>query len=370
MEKKMKKFFVVFVLFFALAIQAEDSSDKQMCDYAKRRNTVDAWKNYLIKFPKGACAAIAENELEEAGVSLPGRYDSDPKDVKSCQMARKKRTVRAWQIYLRDFPRGECATEAKMAIEEIEEEEENARAYAEEQRAEKERKEAEKNARRQAEINAQRDAQNQAYRDQYELDKAARIEEARRKAELEAAREAQREAQREAEEKAAAIAAQQQAERDRAAAMQAQRQGQIANEQAKIESRKTLTGRYWSAQYFGNWHEATRHCETLTEGGYEDWRLPTISELRTLVTYQACSRTYPGGKCPITDSRTSFYWYSKGDCHCNGGKHNPLGDSERMWSSSTCDNGKVWYIFFGSGSIYADKNGDAYDRNYYRCTRD
>ena len=151
-----------------------------------------------------------------------------------------------------------------------------------------------------------------------------------------------------------------------------QQENNMAREREIIESRRASAGgsRYWSEKYRGTWAEAKRKCENLREGGYSDWRLPTISELRTLITYSACSRTYPGGECPITDSNPNYFSYKKGKCHCNGGKRNPLGDNERFWSSTgSNENGRFWYVFFGSGSIYADKNGDPYDSNYFRCTR-
>ncbi len=150
----------------------------------------------------------------------------------------------------------------------------------------------------------------------------------------------------------------------------------IAEERRAIASRRELlgsNGRDWSESRYGNWHDAKKYCEDLVYGGYDDWRLPTISELRTLVPYSVCSRTYPYGECPIKDSDTSLYSYKKSKCHCDYGKNksNPLGDRGRMWSSSICQgNGRVWYIYFGSGSIYSDKNGDAYDKNDFRCTRD
>lgn len=45
------------------------------------------------------------------------------------------------------------------------------------------------------------------------------------------------------------------------------------------------TGLMWAAKDNGGiitWDDARRYCENYRGGGYSDWRLPTISELRTL----------------------------------------------------------------------------------------
>ncbi|MBO4712197.1 DUF1566 domain-containing protein [bacterium] len=46
------------------------------------------------------------------------------------------------------------------------------------------------------------------------------------------------------------------------------------------------------------WYEAKQYCENLDEDGHNDWRLPNIDELRTLIK---APETISGGKCQISE---------------------------------------------------------------------
>jgi len=48
--------------------------------------------------------------------------------------------------------------------------------------------------------------------------------------------------------------------------------------------------------------DAIRYCEELVFGGYDDWRLPNIDELRTLIRGDPLTET--GGDCPIIEGST------------------------------------------------------------------
>ncbi len=47
------------------------------------------------------------------------------------------------------------------------------------------------------------------------------------------------------------------------------------------------------------WPEAIQHCDGLVLNGRDDWRLPSVSELRTLI--RGCPDTEPGGSCLLED---------------------------------------------------------------------
>jgi len=113
-----------------------------------------------------------------------------------------------------------------------------------------------------------------------------------------------------------------------------------------------------------NWDDAMDYCQNL--GG----RLPTISELRTLI--QNCPGTETGGDCEVTDS-----CLSSEDCWnnpCSGceydssGKYSVFGDTNFFWSSSERSDGTgyAWDVGFSVGDVDVSSK---YLSNYVRCVR-
>ena len=118
-----------------------------------------------------------------------------------------------------------------------------------------------------------------------------------------------------------------------------------------------------------NWDDAVAYCKNLNEGGYSDWHLPTISELRTLI--QNCPKTENGGECGVTDSCLS------GKCRndaCSGcgadstSKHSKLGDTEWFWSFYVqADNSvNAWRVSFYYGNVSSYNKNTTYS---VRCVR-
>ena len=115
----------------------------------------------------------------------------------------------------------------------------------------------------------------------------------------------------------------------------------------------------WSARASSTmtWSNAGTYCNNLTEGGYSDWHLPTISALRTLI--RNCSGTVTGGSCGVTDSCLSRGCWTSDTCEScisdSAGKHSKFGETGGFWSSSVRSDNTVyaWRVRFSDGSVYA-----------------
>ncbi|HNS45367.1 MAG TPA: DUF1566 domain-containing protein, partial [Alphaproteobacteria bacterium] len=70
---------------------------------------------------------------------------------------------------------------------------------------------------------------------------------------------------------------------------------------------ETVTGLQWAKEYASsvNWQSALAYCENLNYGGYIDWRLPNIDELKTLINR---SRYAPASDFPEMPS--AYFWSS------------------------------------------------------------
>ncbi|MGI6393849.1 MAG: DUF1566 domain-containing protein [bacterium] len=129
---------------------------------------------------------------------------------------------------------------------------------------------------------------------------------------------------------------------------------------------------YWSlkASSSKTWEEAVAYCDNLEESGHSDWRLPTISELRTLI--QNCPRTETGGECGVTDDcLEDSYWSDacRGCDYASDGRYSKLGDTGGFWSASEPSDVThyAWSVSFYDGLV-----GNSYKGNcggHVRCVR-
>ena len=130
---------------------------------------------------------------------------------------------------------------------------------------------------------------------------------------------------------------------------------------------QTIDGIMWSSHSEDpmNWYDAVKYCKKLNECGYSDWYLPTIDELRTLVT--GCQHIETGGDCAVTESCLSFEDCWSHACNCEPYDYDPcskLGECESeimLWSSSTQSDfpDYAWYISF----FYGDANPSPQNTN-------
>lgn len=112
------------------------------------------------------------------------------------------------------------------------------------------------------------------------------------------------------------------------------------------------------------WDEAISYCEKL------DGRLPTISELRTLI--QNCPKNEIGGACGVTYECLSYLDCWNESCYgCEydkSGKYSFFGDVAWLWSSSKQSDNEysVWDIDFASGHVLNHNENEEFN---VRCVR-
>jgi hypothetical protein len=123
------------------------------------------------------------------------------------------------------------------------------------------------------------------------------------------------------------------------------------------------------------WQEAKDFCEATTSGGHTDWRLPTISELRTLM--DGCPYTATNGACKVTDSCTNTSCWNQqicmkcdierrwGKCKWTKKMGKPC---SLTWSSKIIGNyqKQAWAVDFSVGNIRGWKRTGT---THVRCVR-
>ncbi|MBQ3367479.1 DUF1566 domain-containing protein [bacterium] len=150
--------------------------------------------------------------------------------------------------------------------------------------------------------------------------------------------------------------------------------------------RDSSSGLIWSARASSTmtWSNAGTYCNNLTEGGYSDWHLPTIDELKTLLIANRvtsnCQVSETNGclssSCWSCSTCTQTGTQSSSGTGCSSwgssysdGRYSKLGDGAvYLWSSSTKSDGtdSAWLVDFLIGNVY--DNAKSYSL-YVRCVR-
>lgn len=114
--------------------------------------------------------------------------------------------------------------------------------------------------------------------------------------------------------------------------------------QGKTPCFDPMTDLAWSSLSEPMKHEdALIYCYELDEGGFQDWYLPSIDELRTLMRH--CPELEPKGACKVSEKERCFSYY---DCYdqdiceyaCYEKKDeifSRIWDTDELWSSTKCD---------------------------------
>ena len=109
------------------------------------------------------------------------------------------------------------------------------------------------------------------------------------------------------------------------------------------------------------WDEAVSYCEDLILDEYDDWSLPTISQLRSLIS--GCDKTDSNGGCTVTDTCLSHPSCTNNDClgcetliddyYWDPALRKAVSDTLHYWSSSSVQNitSQAWMIVFTSANV-------------------
>lgn len=133
----------------------------------------------------------------------------------------------------------------------------------------------------------------------------------------------------------------------------------------------TVTGLTWQIAYSSGtftWDEAVGHCNGLIYAGSENWHLPTISELRSLVS--GCNATDSTGGCNVKDTCLD-YGTCRNEPDCNGCEYGKgpsqykcyfsgiEGSCVPVWSGSTppapYSETHAWYMDFSLARLSTDQ---------------
>lgn len=108
----------------------------------------------------------------------------------------------------------------------------------------------------------------------------------------------------------------------------------------------STSGLQWQDDKVGEkmgWKDAIDHCEALNLGGYSDWRLPNINELKSIVDRDKYDPAIVSGFTNVTSY--DYYWSSSTDKHYD-------------------DN--AWIVYFSNGNVNNDYKVNSF---YVRCVR-
>jgi hypothetical protein len=134
-------------------------------------------------------------------------------------------------------------------------------------------------------------------------------------------------------------------------------------DQALFDAASQLSWQLTPSGGDSNWQPAVNYCDTLILCGHADWRLPTVSELRSFI--RGCDATETGGACGVGDECLSDSCAGSECAGCaedlgpDDGCYRPIGidgDCRPCWSSSEATGASAaWYVDFPTGLVGQDE---------------
>jgi len=113
------------------------------------------------------------------------------------------------------------------------------------------------------------------------------------------------------------------------------------------------------------WQSGFDYCESLKLGGYDDWRLPKLQELESLITGCDVCKNAGLAACAGCPSKMGPHqgYYQPKELEPISSKYTGI-----FWSSTTRDTGikNAWFVSFGDATI---DSINAIEYNYVRCVR-
>lgn len=103
------------------------------------------------------------------------------------------------------------------------------------------------------------------------------------------------------------------------------------------------------------WEDALTYCQNLDLGGFNDWRVPNVKELQTIVDYRRYSPAIDESYFPVPDSRNSWdfdYW-----------------TSTTVTSGTYDDLSYAWQVDFIGGNTYNGSSSGKTQLVFVRCVR-
>ncbi|MBP5434197.1 DUF1566 domain-containing protein [bacterium] len=279
---------------------AVSAKELKACQKAREDNRPSSWNAYLDMYPNGFCALEAKKEL----------------DSSLCKRAQTEDTLEMWKKYSELHPDGECEFEARSSIRRLEHQKRKSAASGKTQPSiEFDDNEACEDARAEDTEEAWQKYLNNYPHGECEFDAKSSIRRLRHSANKE--------------------------KEQRIEYLKGRKIGNL------IWSDSSPNGMRWG--------EAKQYCENLTDGGYDDWRLPNNKEFRTRLQNDSDST------CTISNQKAGKKIKKTGNCVSHGDDSNKW-----YWSNTPRSSSSSWIFNLSSG-------GNSYSFNhsffYVLCVR-